>query len=153
ERKAARANPVTIPVRNIYFMLLYAWNRFQGGPVTDIGQDQSPDLPTLLAKVLLTGSHRLLRRGIDRGYRQTLEHTRSPPGRLMLEHMVKQRARMRGVAVCEIDELTRDILHNRILRSTMLALSNCLALRSDLRHQLRMTARRFIGVTDIRLPG
>jgi hypothetical protein len=36
-------------------MLLYAWNHFQAGPVTDLGQDESPDLPTLLSKVLLTG--------------------------------------------------------------------------------------------------
>jgi len=142
---------VTIPVRNIYFMLLYAWNHFQGGPVTDIGQDQSPDLPTLLAKVLNAGTHRLLRRGVDRGYRQALEHTRSPRGRLMLDHMIKQQTMMRGVAVCEVDELTPDVLHNRILRSTLITLSDCTDLSSDLRHELRMTARRFTEVTHIRL--
>ncbi|MFP9139240.1 5-methylcytosine restriction system specificity protein McrC [Devosia sp. XGJD_8] len=134
-------------------MLLYAWNHFQAGPVTDIGQDQSPDLPTLLAKVLLTGSNRLLRRGVDRGYRQSVEHTRSPRGRLLLDDMIKQQTMMRGVAVCEFDELTPNVLHNRILRSTLLALAACREIHRDLRHELRLTARRFHDVCDVRLTG
>lgn len=81
---------MTIPVRNIYYLFLYAWGHFKSGGVRDVGADQSPDLPNLLGKVLHEGTHRLLRRGLDRGYIEKTEETRSPRGKLRLDVMTKQ---------------------------------------------------------------
>jgi 5-methylcytosine-specific restriction enzyme subunit McrC len=140
-----------IPVRNIYYLLLYAWGHFRGGVAQDVGSDSSPDLPNMLVKVLLDGAHRLLRRGLDRGYKTTIEEVRSPQGRLCLDLMMKQQTLLRGIAVCEIDELTHNVLHNQILKATLHALANCYDIKKDLRHELRLTSLRMDGVTPIRL--
>lgn len=58
-----------IPIRNLYYLFLYAWARFPGGPVGEAGIDESPDLPSLFAKLLSAGTRRLFRRGFDRGYK------------------------------------------------------------------------------------
>jgi len=142
---------VSIPVRNIYFLLLYAWGHFKSGTVREVGSDQSPDLPNLLAKVLNVGSHRLLRRGLDRGYIEVTEETRSPRGKLRLDVMAKQQTMLRGLAVCDLDELTADVLHNQILEASLLALSACSDVEKPLRHELQETARRMSGVAPIRL--
>ena len=52
-----------IPVRNLYFMLLYSWGYFRSLDVREVGVDESPDLPNLLASVLNNKTHRLLRKG------------------------------------------------------------------------------------------
>ena len=90
---------MTIPVRNIYYLLLYAWGHFKSGGVRDVGADESPDLPNLLGKVLNEGTHRLLRRGLDRGYIEVTEETRSPRGKLRLDVITKQQTLLRGFAV------------------------------------------------------
>ena len=142
---------MAIPVRNIYFLLLYAWGHFKSGSVRDVGSDQSPDLPNLLGSVLNGGAHRLLRRGLDRGYIDVTEETRSPRGKLRLDVMTKQQTLLRGFAVCDLDELTPDVLHNQILKTSLLTLSSSREIDRQLRHELQSTARRMAGVSPIRL--
>jgi 5-methylcytosine-specific restriction enzyme subunit McrC len=140
-----------VPIRNIYYLLLYAWGHFQSGVAHGVGVDESPDLPNLLAKVLNDGTHRLLRRGLDRGYLEITEETRSPRGKLRLDVMTKQQSMLRGMAVCDVDELTPDVLHNQILRATLHNLANCSDVDRKLRHELQTTVRRVFGVSPIRL--
>ncbi|AZQ67947.1 hypothetical protein EF888_12870 [Silicimonas algicola] len=142
---------MTIPVRNIYYLLLYAWGHFKSGAVRDVGADQSPDLPNLLGKVLNDGTHRLLRRGLDRGYVEVTEETRSPRGKLRLDVMTKQQTLLRGLAVCDLDELTPDVLHNQVLKASLLSLANCGDVEKGLQHALLTSARRMTGVSPIRL--
>lgn len=142
---------MTIPVRNIYYLLLYAWGHFESGGVRDVGADQSPDLPNLLSKVLNNGTHQLLRRGLDRGYIEVTEETRSPRGKLRLDVMAKQQTMLRGFAVCDSDELTPDVLHNQVLKASLLSLATCADVVKDLRHELMASARRMGDVSPIRL--
>lgn len=142
---------MTIPVRNIYYLLLYAWGHFKSGSARDVGADESPDLPNLLGKVLNDGALRLLRRGLDRGYVGITEETRSPRGKLRLDAMTKQQTMLRGFAVCDLDELTPDVLHNQVLKASLLSLAACADVEKDLRHHLRTSARRMAGVSPIRL--
>lgn len=150
-RSVALMAQAKIPVRNIYYLLLYAWGHFQSGTARDVGADESPDLPNLLAKVLNDGTHRLLRRGLDRGYIEVTEETRSPRGKLRLDVMTKQQSMLRGFAVCDVDELTPDVLHNQILRAILLNLATCDDVDRKLRHELHTTVRRISGVSPIRL--
>ena len=142
---------MSIPVRNIYYLLLYAWGHFKSGGVKDVGIDESPDLPNLLGKVLNEGTHRLLRRGLDRGYIEVTEETRSPRGKLRLDVMTKQQTMLRGFAICDLDELTTDVLHNQIPKASLVSLANCSDVKKDLRHELQASARRMLGVSPIRL--
>ena len=68
---------------------------------------------------------RLLRRGLDRGYIGTTEEIRSPRGKLRLDLMIKQQSVLRRFAICDVDELTPDVLHNQILRASLASLANC----------------------------
>lgn len=144
---------MTIPIRNLYYMLCYAWERFPDAHPIDVGIEASPDLPNLLARILVNDAHRLLRRGLDRGYRAFVEETRSPRGRLLLDDIVKQQTLRRGAVVCAIDELTPDVAHNRILRATCRLLARSKSVRPQLRHELGMIVQRTAEVSDIRLTG
>ena len=119
--------------------------------MSDVGADDSPDLPNLLGKVLNDGTHRLLRRGLDRGYVEVTEETRAPRGRLRLDVMTKQQTLLRGLAVCDLDELTADVLHNQILKASLLSLATCSDVEKNLRHEMRTSAHKMIGVSTIRL--
>jgi 5-methylcytosine-specific restriction enzyme subunit McrC len=142
---------MTIPIRNLYYMFLYAWARFPGGAIGSVGIDKSPDLPNLLARLLADGTKRLLRRGLDRGYRTFTEELIGPRGRLRLDRIIKEAAQLRGTAICDFDELTHDIVHNQILKATFASLAGCADIERELRHDLRLLQGRLDDVSDRRL--
>src|SRR4051812_39788839 len=117
----------------------------------EAGVDESPDLPSLFARLLLAGTRRLFRRGLDRGYQMLTDELSGLRGRLRLDRMIKEATQLRGMAVCDFDELTHDVLHNQILRATLIDLSRCSDLEKDMRHDLRALAQRFFDVSDIQL--
>ena len=48
---------MSVPIRNLLYLFLYAWARFSGGGVLrEAGIDESPDLPNLFARLLLAGN-------------------------------------------------------------------------------------------------
>lgn len=143
----------TIPIRNLYYLLCYAWERFPNAHPTDVGVEASPDLPNLLARILMHDVHRLLRRGLDRGYQVFEEETRAPRGRLLLDPIVKRQTLRRGVVVCAVDELTADVAHNRIIKATCRLLTRSPSVDSELRHDLGLIVQRLSEVSDIRLTG
>jgi 5-methylcytosine-specific restriction enzyme subunit McrC len=132
-------------------MFLYAWARFPGGAVGEVGIDESPDLPNLFAKLLSAGTRRLFRRGLDRGYKTFTDELTGPRGRLRLDRMVKEMTQFRGAAVCDFDELTHDVLHHQVLKATLTNLARLPNLERENRHDLWSLARRFNDVADIRL--
>lgn len=142
-----------IPIKNVYYLFLYAWAQFPGGKVGQTGVDDSPDIPNLFAKLLAAGVRQLLRRGLDRGYSSFTEEIIGPRGRLRLDRMIKEATPLRGSAVCEFDELTHNVLHNQIIKSTLNALAHCPEIKTDLRHDLRSLVRHLHDVENLQLSG
>lgn len=89
-----------IPIENIYYLYCYAWNRFEEAQSIPIGGSESPDLPNLLAKVLLHGVRGLLRRGLDRGYRDHTDEIATVRGRIELGASMQLQARSVRRLVC-----------------------------------------------------
>ena len=144
---------MTIPIRNLYYLLCYAWERFPDAHPTDVGVEASPDLPNLLARILVNDVHRLLRRGLDRGYRTFVEETRAPRGRLLLDDIVKQQTLRRGAVVCAVDELTADVTHNRIIKATCQLLTRIKGVDRGIQHELGLILQKLAVVSDMRLTG
>ena len=140
-----------IPVENIYYLFCYAWNRFEEAQSIPLGATPSPDLPNLLARVLLWGTRAILRRGLDRGYQPYDEHLATVRGRIDIGRTLRLQARRVRRLHCEFDELSHDVAHNRILKASLKQLACAPKLDLELAHQLRALARRFSDVTNIRL--
>ncbi|TFY99264.1 5-methylcytosine-specific restriction endonuclease system specificity protein McrC [Ramlibacter henchirensis] len=140
-----------IPIRNIYFMLSYAWNRLDQAELVDVSTEQIETLPDLLASVLLRGVQRCLKDGIDRGYKEQLQEGTFVRGRLDLGVSVRRLLLKQARAACHVDELTSNILANQIVKTTMQQLTRLPALDPDLRHGLALLVRRLPDVEAIRL--
>lgn len=108
-----------IPIRNLYFLLCYAWDQLAEGEIVDIAADDSKTLTELFGRVLSHGTQRLVRRGFDRGYLVESEETPRLRGRIDMTSSMKTQSWERGRMVCEFDELSHNVLHNRILKTTL----------------------------------
>lgn len=141
--------PPTIPIENIYYLFCYAWNRFEEAQGISVGAQNSPDLPNLLGRVLLNGTRAIMRRGLDRGYQSHQEDISTVRGHIELGTSLRLQARNVRRLQCEFDELSHDLLHNRILKASLKRLARAPTIDRALAHDLQILARRMPDVTDI----
>ena len=142
---------MSIPIRNLYYIFCYAWARFPSGEMVEVGKDDAPDLQNLFAKLLIDGLHRIMRRGLARGYVELQEDLKGPRGRLLLDQMIKRQTLLRGEAACQFDELQTDILKNQIIKATAKLLERSETIEAGYRHELGVLSRQLESVSDIRL--
>ena len=145
-------NTKTIPIANIYYLLCYAWSHVDERDVVRLEQLEGLErVHDLLGKVLAAGTVRLIRRGIDRGYREVREDFAGIRGKIAVGETVKRALRARGRVVCDFEELSRDVLHNRILRSTLGSLLRLPNLDSDVYAEVRNAYTKLNDVRVLRL--
>lgn len=138
-----------IPIENVYYLFCYAWNRFEEAKVISVGAAASPDLPNFLGRVLLNGTRAIMRRGLDRGYEAHEEEIATVRGQIELSATIRIQARNVRRLQCSFDELSHDLLHNRILKASLKRLARAPSIDRNLSHDMQLLSRRMPDVTDI----
>jgi 5-methylcytosine-specific restriction enzyme subunit McrC len=141
---------VKVPIQNLYYLFCYAWKYIPDELAIDVGSIQSPDVLHLCAHVLAAGTDRLLRRGLDRGYRSYEEDTSRLRGRIDITSSARRMTWLNARMACQFDELSPDILHNQILRTTVRLLSFAIT-EPALHERLRQTDNRLAGINTVEL--
>jgi 5-methylcytosine-specific restriction enzyme subunit McrC len=114
---------VAIPIQNIYYLLSYAWDKLDEGRKVAVSTSDYHDSVELLARVLTNGCNILLKRGLDRSYRIRTEEYVGVKGKIDFGSSLKNNSFRRGKAICEFDEFEADVLHNQLLKATLLRLT------------------------------
>lgn len=140
-----------IPIKNLFFILCYSWGRLDEGELVRASVDDVKTPQDLLARVLINGANRALKDGLDRGYLEFAEESSSLRGKIdfsgSISHLLFEQAK----ASSFVDELSHNILHNQILKSTIHLLANQAAINSTLRIELNKVIRSFRDVDLIKL--
>ena len=140
-----------IPIQNVYYLPCYAWKQMEEGKVAETGAAQQTGVANLLGTVLANGTERVLKQGLDRGYVTQSETTSRPRGQIDFDTSLKRALFPKAKAHCHYDALSRDVVHNRILKSTLRELIQARKIDENLRGRLRLLTRRFGDVGDVNL--
>ncbi len=140
-----------IPIQNVYYLLLYAWDALEQNDTEDIAADPQTQVLELLAGVLNQGVDRLLRQGLHREYLSRQEAIPGVCGKLNVSATIKADLLRRAQTICEFDEFSYDIIQNRILKATLRNLLHTSSLEAKLRELLRATWHRLHEVAEITL--
>jgi 5-methylcytosine-specific restriction enzyme subunit McrC len=140
-----------IPIRNVYYLLCYAWNRLAEGDLIDVSAVDTTELADLFSTVLVSGTNHLLRRGLDQGYQTFDGELRSIRGRIDLIATARRTLNVHGKAYCHFDDLNLNTLPNQILKATIRHLSGVPNLDSTLRHKLLFLYRSLHDIDDVAL--
>ncbi len=141
-----------IPVANLFYLLCYAWGHAkerEAVSLADAGRLER--IQDLLGIVLARGTLRLVKRGVGRHYVEVHTDLRGIRGKVDASEMAKRALRSRGLAACEYEELSIDVLHNRILRSTLGRLHRTPNLDEEVRQEVRSAYGKLAGVRTLRL--
>lgn len=137
-----------IPVHNLYFMLMYAWDALDQAEAVDVEPLDQNSILELLGGVMAAGVSNLLRRGLDRGYVENSETIPGIRGRLDVDTSLRRVLLPQALAHCRFDELSRDVQHNRIIKATLKKLTVADQINGNLRRELASLYQRFGGVSD-----
>ncbi|MEA5257027.1 5-methylcytosine-specific restriction endonuclease system specificity protein McrC [Arcicella aquatica] len=108
-----------IPIENIYYLLCYAWNRLEEKELINVSTIEVTDLPNLLARVLLKGTKLLINRGLDKQYIAEQNLYQGIKGRVDFNYSFRKNLFQQGLAMCEFDELSVNILSNQVLKTSL----------------------------------
>jgi len=142
---------VKIPVRNLYYLLCYAWDKLEESRIVAVDDSDYEHLVNLFARVLSSGLEHLLKRGLDQGYQEHREVCPGVRGRIDFAASIKAHLFPLGRAACVFEELTHDVLHNRILAQTVSNLLQADELDPALGEELRACLARMAEISAIRL--
>lgn len=141
-----------IPIQNLYYLLSYSWDdRVESADLENINADECPDLENFFARVLSQRLRPLLRRGLDRAYTSYDELTSQPRGRLDFSASAKRQTWLLGKMRCSYDDLSHDVMHNRIIKSTLILLYRKTRLGRDLKKETHELLNYFSDVRGIRI--
>lgn len=141
---------VAIPVQNLYYLLSYAWDsRLPKSTLENITDSHCPDLAHFFTRILTARLQPLIRRGLDRSYLVYEELTPQPKGRIDFTASAKRQTWHQGKLHCSYDDLSRNVLHNKIIKTTLLLLYRKTKLEKELQLTLHQQLEWFQEVDTI----
>lgn len=146
-----------IPIRNLWYMLLYAWNAFHMLDRWHSEVESAPSLDALFASILSLQIHQRLRIGLGRGYRQETDEVYGVRGRIDFNKTLKKLSVAHGRTFSQFQFFHVNVPKNQIIRSTLIRLIQKGEFGIDpgpakaLRKRLRRLVREMEGIDNIEL--
>ena len=136
-----------IPIRNIYYMLSYAFQVLNEQGYKNFETEQFDNVADLCAAILSRGVSLQLKRGLGRAYIENTEPLSSLRGRIEISESIKTQSTLKRQLVCSYDVFSENSYMNRIIKTTMELL-----LRADIAKTRRKELRKlliFFGNVDL----
>ncbi|MBR3243269.1 MAG: 5-methylcytosine-specific restriction endonuclease system specificity protein McrC, partial [Parasporobacterium sp.] len=108
-----------IPIRNVYYMLSYAFQVLCEQGYKNIETEQFDNVAELCAAILSKGVSLQLKRGLGREYIENTESLSSLRGRIEISESIKTRSILKRQLVCLYDDFSENTYMNRIIKTTM----------------------------------
>lgn len=135
-----------IPIRNIYYLLCYAWNRLEEDEPVDVNTLDGADTVNLLAQLLVALTHNAVRRGLNRDYLTRHEELAGVRGRLLVAESSRKLLFNHGRAACAFDELDHNNLPNRILKASLETLHDAETITGENKIGIATVVRELNGI-------
>lgn len=114
----------TILIKNIYYMLAYAFRSLESYGYQEIAGEEFSNIHDLFAVILAKEVSRQIKRGLYREYHSRTEALPTVRGKIDLQGAIGNKIKRERCVTCEYDELTENNPLNQILKTTI-----CLLLR------------------------
>ena len=107
-----------ILIKNIYYMLTYAFQVLTQKNYEEIEAEQFDEIQDLFAAILAKGISQQLKQGLHKEYISVHETLSTLRGKIDLSDTVRNKMQRKQVISCEYDELSENNLFNQILKTT-----------------------------------
>jgi 5-methylcytosine-specific restriction enzyme subunit McrC len=140
-----------IPIKNLYYMLCYAWGHLAEKGYTDVINKDDKDLNNFLTRILLNKLKSLIKRGYYKEYQKYNDEASLLRGKILFKESINSLSFLRGKMNFEYEDMSHNILHNQIIKSVLHQLGRSEKLDKDLKSQTFKIISYFEGIGLIKL--
>lgn len=140
-----------IPIKNIYFMLCYAWGYIRQAKTINLSKLKGDNIYDLLSIVLIQGTQHIYRRGLELGYQNYNEVLSGIKGKVDIANTAKRFLTHNGKLHCVFDELTVNTITNQIIKSTLRTLYINQSINIELKLKIRSLMNIMSPVSEVEL--
>lgn len=136
----------SILIKNIYYMLSYAFTTLNQSDFEDIAVEEFDHLHNLFAAILTRGIARLLRQGLYREYTERQADLTALHGKIDMPGTIRHSMSQKRMLRCQYDELSENNLLNQILKTTAVLLLRHGEVKAEYKAVLKQELMFFSGV-------
>lgn len=140
-----------IPMKNLFYMLCYAWNVLPMLKDIKVGEEDIDDAYNLLARVFTYGISKIIRSGFHRSYVEKEEPLTTLKGKINVQQSINGMTMQQKKLVCDYDEYSTNDIFNQILKYTIDSIIFNNEIDKDIRRELKKLSIFFEGI-DSRPP-
>lgn len=140
-----------IPIRNIYYMLSYAYQTLNLSEYKQIGTEKFKNVKELYAEILSIGIPVLIRRGLSKDYISIEETSNVIKGKIDINSTIKKNSLVNKKVAVVYDEFSENILLNQIIKATLVYLSRSNKINKKMRRLFFALLPYFAEVSDVEL--
>ena len=108
-----------IPIKNIYYMLSYAFQVLNEQGYKNLATEQFENTADLMAAILAKGVSIQIKRGLGKEYISQTESLSTMRGKIDIAESIKTQSMLKKQMVCDYDEFSTNGTMNRIIKSTV----------------------------------
>ena len=138
-----------ILIRNIYYMLAYAFQELRQNNYAEIEGEKFDDIYDLFAEILVRGISYQLKQGLYREYVAKNESMQTIRGKIDINGTILNRMRNNQQIVCDYDELSENNIYNRILLTAATTLIKHSDVKKEKKSKLKQLMLFFQNVQPI----
>lgn len=128
-----------IKIKNIYYMLSYAFQNLQQGKYKTCKTEDFDNARDLFAEILIKGISQEVKRGFGKEYILKQSQLSNPKGKFNITESIKNSAIQKKQLVSEYDEFSINSYLNRIIKTTSLLL-----IKSDISLERKKSLKRLM---------
>jgi len=140
-----------IPIRNIYYMLSYAYQTLSLSEYKQIGTEKFENIKELYAEILSIGIPVLIRGGLSKDYISVEETSNVIKGKIDINSTIKKNTLVDKKVAVVYDEFSENIFLNQIIKATLVYLSRSNKISRKLRRLFYGMLPYFTEVSDVEL--
>ncbi len=140
-----------IPIRNIYYMLSYAYQTLNLSEYKQIGTEKFENVKELYTEILAIGIPVLIRGGLSKDYISVEETANVIKGKIDINSTIKKNTLVNKKVEVVYDEFSENILLNQIIKATLVYLSRSNKISQKMRRLFYGLLPYFTEVSEIEL--
>lgn len=129
-----------IMIRNVYYMLAYAFQELRQNNYAEITGESFDDIYDLFAEIIARGISYQLKQGLYRQYVAKNESLQTVRGKIDINGTIANRMRNIHQIACDYDELSENNIYNQILLTTAILLIK----RSDVKKEKKAKLKQLM---------
>ena len=144
-----RENAPKIPIKNVFYMLCYAWDTLKIKDEIKLGAEEFDDAYNLLTKILIFGIKKIKRRGFYKSYIQQNDEVQTIKGKILYNETINKLSLTRQKCVCGFDNFSHNNDFNGIIKYTLVRLSKAKSLDNKLKKEIKQILLYFEDIDSV----